>query len=250
MINTKENEKYSKKEYIKKFLFLVFIQQASYHFVLFFIYKNERMIPRYISENLISEKNNWWINILNLGLNNKFGETLGFPDIKYFENFVFIYLISILWWYFLTPFFVYKYLDKKTIKSLYKSTFIVLFFSLLIFIIFPIEALKIFQFKTFKYGSISGKLLEKIYEIDYTRLNSLPSLHVAISFLCYIPFRLKNNNVPKKVFWFQFIMAFLVFISTFAIKQHYIADGIISIILVELVYFLISRKENNKKIVK
>ncbi|WP_323847528.1 MAG: phosphatase PAP2 family protein [Phytoplasma sp.] len=247
------------KNYILKFVLIIFISQVTYHVVLYFI--DWSSIKRYIVIGGDIQKNNYWIQILNLGINKKIKGLLSFPYCKFSSFFVLIYISSIFWWYTITPILVYKYLysnydqDPKVLNVLFKSFFIVLFISLIIFLVFPIQCSgidlnipssddnKLFNLLIAK----SDYLLDRIYKMDHIRINCLPSLHVSNSWFCYIPFRYETNKrIPKKIIYIQFIIAILVFISTFVIKQHYIMDGIVAIALVELVFWLVWKKTKNK----
>lgn len=245
--------KSKKSNSIKKIFYAFLIQQIIWHLVLVFVYYNKR-IPKYIYADNELEKNNFWIKILNLGYNKEWSNgTYGFPDFICLKFFILFYVGSFVWWYLITPYLIYKYLNVKEINIFIKSYLIILFISIIFYLVFPIECLKVFQItqRSENKSLISGLidfLLFKTYDLDTLRFNNLPSMHVSTSWLCYIPFRNTKNNISKKIVWLQFIMAFGVFISTFVLKQHYIMDGITSIFLVEIVYFVILRKNKNKKI--
>ncbi|WP_341266650.1 phosphatase PAP2 family protein [Candidatus Phytoplasma fraxini] len=262
---SKNSDNYKRlKNYILKFFFMILVSLVMYYAVLFCLYYNNNK-QYYVSEDGDSAENNYWINILNLGLNERLkNNNLSFPVFSFSSCFVFIYIGSFFWWYLITPILAYKYLysengsDPKILHCLFKSFFIFLFIASMIFCIFPIQCLEIKDFKDITskdHNSIckflivkSNLLLKQIYDLDCTRLNCLPSFHVSNSWFCYIPFRIKQNKkIPKKVIYFQFIIAVLVFISTFVIKQHYIMDGICSIVLVELIFSLVWLKIKNKK---
>ncbi|MGL9687563.1 MAG: phosphatase PAP2 family protein [Candidatus Phytoplasma sp. TWB_XP] len=151
------------------------------------------------------------------------------------------------WWFFIAPYLIYKYLDKKIIFQLLISYFIILTISLIFFFVFPVQMLKDFQFKFDNNKNFIDYSIKKLYENDYQRLNNLPSFHVSLSWLCYVGFRQKNEKIPKILNYGQLIFVILVFISTFVLKQHYIMDGIIAIILVETTFFLVGKKMNNIK---
>lgn len=79
-------------------------------------------------------------------------------------------------------------------------------------------------------------LLRIQYSVDSAD-NLFPSIHCFASWLCWIGVR-RNNRIPK---WYQclsLLLAILICISTLTVKQHVIADIIVSIILAEFSYII------------
>ncbi|GFZ75311.1 hypothetical protein HPP_2690 [Hydrangea phyllody phytoplasma] len=247
--NLEKKETNSKNKYLKKyilwFLFIVLIQHITWFGSLYIIEKNKngffKTIIR-IKEDGNEETNNYWVKILNLNING----SSGFPSWEFSKYFIYIYIISCWWWFLIAPYLIYKYLDKKIIFQLFISYFIILAISLILFFVFPVQMLDKFLFKENK--SFVDFLIQNLYKYDCLHFNYLPSFHVSLSFLCYIGFRQKNKKkIPKILNYGQLFCAILVFISTFVLKQHYIMDGIIAIILVETTFFLVGKKMNNIK---
>lgn len=83
-------------------------------------------------------------------------------------------------------------------------------------------------------GNFWADQVYSIFETD-TSFNCFPSLHAAISTICfYAWFKLsttKSTWLTKTVAAIAFIIAAGVILSTLFIKQHYIADEVVGIIL-------------------
>ncbi|MBS2126117.1 phosphatase PAP2 family protein ['Fragaria x ananassa' phyllody phytoplasma] len=193
--------------------------------------------------------------ILNLGIN-----ILNNPDIKHSFLVIILIIMSLIylgagfWWIIFTPYLVYKHLNKDRIYQIFISLFVVLLITLIIFFIFPVQITDNYQWNYQQLKDTNSNLkqllyhlLKLIYEHDSNRNNLLPSLHVSNSWFCYIVFR-NNKHISKKIIYSQLIIALLVFVSTFVIKQHYIMDGIFAIILVEIVVLCVSKQIKSQQI--
>lgn len=245
-----KNSKYTKKELL--LLIYIVLFQSIFFFILDYFLSQPLSYRKYIYQENPLENNNKWITILNLGICETFKTNIkGFPSINCLKFLILIYYGVFVSWFLITPFLAYKYIDKNRIRLLLKTYLIILLISFLIFLIFPIQALKEFQLEVDgESKSFFDPFIAKLYKLDNRRFCSLPSLHVALSWLCYIAFRFQSDNkIIKKIMLIQLLIAILVFISTFVLKQHYIMDGVISIILVEIVlYFVFGKNQKIKKI--
>lgn len=109
------------------------------------------------------------------------------------------------------PYFLIK--EKEYLRKVTLIYVLVLFFSYLIFLIFPVKMLR----PSVGGGFFAG-IVSLVYSIDKVN-NCFPSLHVAMSFLAgIICFR-----YDRKYEWFL-IWAVLVIVSTLFVKQHYFLD--------------------------
>ncbi|WP_161598042.1 phosphatase PAP2 family protein [Italian clover phyllody phytoplasma] len=87
-----------------------------------------------------------------------------------------------------------------------------------------------------------NKIIIFLYRMEYKRNLLLPSIHCSNSWFCFIVFRGENKkNFLKQIVFIQFFLAILVYFSTFLLRQHYILDGIVAIILVELICFIVKK---------
>ncbi|MFG6084406.1 MAG: hypothetical protein AB3F67_0760 [Candidatus Phytoplasma solani] len=240
----KTNKQGEKKNFKKYFLsfFLLIALQVSIYIISGLLIKDSLHLTKYICQKNDSKNNGFWIQILNLGFDGKQGlsdqvcEKLKWTVIFYSLFFPCVYVLA--------PFLIYKYLDKKTERQLLISLFILVIVSLGFFIIFPVEVITEFQFKNLEpETNIIDWMITSIYKADNnSRFNSLPSLHVGLSWLCYVGFRKKQTKpIPKTLVYSKLFFCIMVFISTFAIKQHYIMDGIVAILLVEIIFFCVGK---------
>lgn len=74
-------------------------------------------------------------------------------------------------------------------------------------------------------------ILKIQYSLDCAD-NLLPSIHCFASWLCWIGVR-RNDRIPKWYRHLSLLIAISVCVSTLTVKQHVIADVIVSIILTE-----------------
>jgi membrane-associated phospholipid phosphatase len=83
-------------------------------------------------------------------------------------------------------------------------------------------------------GNFWATQVYDIYSID-TPFNCFPSLHAAVSVLCFYTWyqyrRLRPSRAIKIVAVLTFVIAAGIILSTLFIKQHYIADEIAGIVL-------------------
>jgi membrane-associated phospholipid phosphatase len=75
--------------------------------------------------------------------------------------------------------------------------------------------------------------------------NALPSMHTLMSWLCILALRLdkKIPLVNKIIIW---VLSLAIIIATQTLKQHYIIDLIVGLLLAEAAYWLL----RNSKLVK
>lgn len=144
-------------------------------------------------------------------------------------SFVFIYLSCYLL-VFMPIFFLKNLLKFK--KAVY-SYLIVIIISAAVFLIYPIKIIR----PEIIVKDLSTYALSVLYAVDKP-YNTLPSLHVALSFLS--SFIVFNEN--KKYGSLFIVWAFLVAIAALFIKQHYILDVIIGALTAFAVFILIAPK--------
>lgn len=92
-------------------------------------------------------------------------------------------------------------------------------------------------------STLPNKLVNIIYENDRP-FNCFPSIHVLNTYIIMRFTKIKDNK-----YWFYYtnIIGILIMLSTLFIKQHFILDGVVAIILAEVV-ILISKKIEDKHI--
>lgn len=148
-----------------------------------------------------------------------------------------IYLGCYIFWA-LSPLIMSKYLSKERYYK-YVTTLIILhiiaFFTFLLYPTIMKERLD-----SVEITSIFSYLINFIYSSD-TPTNLVPSVHIIVSYMCFIPFRFSDTRVPKRLFFVQLIIFILISISIFTTRQHYLIDFIVAVILCEVVFFIINK---------
>ena len=144
-------------------------------------------------------------------------------------------LIPFAWWMIVPYYLYYIFLfmpiiinDKIFLNKFIQTSLILLSISYSIFIIWPISCEPVMRSIThnplyFLYGAV---------EIEWLKQNGFPSVHVTISIFTSL---VLGQYKPQ----FQIIFlvcGFLVFLSTFLAKQHFIADSISGLLLSGLGY--------------
>lgn len=229
----------SLKKYIRNFLFLFIIQFFSYLMILKIAVYNPYKIISHVNEQQNDVQK--LILFLNLGITNEQGY---FPDLNFLKWLVLIYGAAIFYWYILLPYWIYKYLDLTYIRKLFRVLIISLVISYLIFVLFPIEIPLRHNFPSTK-DNLIDQLLSLVYQYDNNKFGIFPSLHVMFCYLGYLGFRNYSfKKIPPILIYGQLFFAILVWISTFVLKQHFVLDGLISIILLELVFFYVNKKSS------
>ncbi|QCX34694.1 phosphatase PAP2 family protein [Caloramator sp. E03] len=79
-------------------------------------------------------------------------------------------------------------------------------------------------------------MLKFLYNVDAAN-NLFPSIHVLVSWYCFIGLR-NNKTIPAWYKYFSLFMAIMISISTLTTKQHVIADVIAGVVLAEATWQL------------
>ena len=153
-------------------------------------------------------------------------------------------LIPFVWWM-IIPYYIY-YIglvmplivkDKILLNHFVHVSLILLGISYITFIIWPISCapvmLSVIQNPlSFLYGAV---------EISWLKQNGLPSVHVTISLFTAL---VLGTYMPRYRIIFL-VCAFLVFLSTFLAKQHFIADALSGLLLAYFGFFYWKRAMRN-----
>lgn len=131
--------------------------------------------------------------------------------IPFVPGFVFVYLSTYFFW--MMPYFLIE--NKKYFRKVVFVYLGVLFFSYLVFLIYPVQMVR----PTVRGEGFLEGLVNWLYGVDGGGYNCFPSIHVAISFLggmaCF--------RYDKK-YWWLLVWGGLIIISTLLVKQHYFLD--------------------------
>ncbi|MBE76475.1 MAG: hypothetical protein CMG41_01900 [Candidatus Marinimicrobia bacterium] len=153
-------------------------------------------------------------------------------------------LIPFVWWM-IIPYYMY-YIglviplivkDKILLNHFVHVSLILLGISYITFIIWPISCAPVMLSVTqnplsFLYGAV---------EISWLKQNGLPSVHVTISLFTALVLGMYR---PRYRIIFL-VCAFLVFLSTFLSKQHFIADSLSGLLLAYFGFFYWKRTMRN-----
>ena len=89
-------------------------------------------------------------------------------------------------------------------------------------------------------NTIPNKIVNIIYKNDRP-FNCFPSIHVLNTYIIMRFTKIKDNK-----YWFYYtnIIGILIILSTLFIKQHFILDGVVAIILAEIVILVVKKIED------
>ncbi len=149
-------------------------------------------------------------------------------------------LIPFVWWM-IVPYYLYYIAlviplivkDKTLLNHFVHVSLILLGISYTVFIIWPISCEPVMS-------SVTQNPLSFLYsaiEIAWLKQNGLPSVHVTISLFTAL---VLGTYRPRYRIVFL-VCAFLVFISTFLAKQHFIADALSGLLLAYFGFFYWNR---------
>lgn len=85
-------------------------------------------------------------------------------------------------------------------------------------------------------SGVFANLLKFLYNTDAAN-NLFPSIHVLVSWYCFVGLR-NNKTIPAWYRYFSLFMAVMISISTLTTKQHVIVDVIAGVVLAELTWQL------------
>ena len=149
-------------------------------------------------------------------------------------------LIPFVWWM-IVPYYLYYVglilplmIDDKILLTKFVQTCLILLsISYSIFIIWPISCAPVMM-------SVKNNPLSFLYravELEWLKQNGLPSVHVTISMFTSLV--ISHYKPQYKLFFL--ICGFLVFLSTFLAKQHFVIDSLSGLFLSGLGYLFWKR---------
>lgn len=187
--------------------------------------------------------------------------TLGVPDgnnpdyfhlslpfdawMPFVKEFIIPYVFAFGLW-FVGPFLIYGFMGRKRFFQFMVMGTLVAIFSFVFFLIVPNEVHDSFLGNHINEHSnnIFDKMVYQIYEgIQNNEACAAPSGHWSDSIMVAIGLRAaiidkEASKTKKGVAWGCMIFAIFVCASTIFVKEHYIFDGILSIIFCELCWFI------------
>jgi len=155
--------------------------------------------------------------------------------------FVSLFVFPYVYWYiyiFIGLIFILSKDRKRYLRTL-MAIYIGMCMCYVFYYLYPVEISR----PVIDNNTIANKLVNIIYENDRP-VNCFPSIHVLNAYIIMRFTKVKDN---KSWFYYTNIIGILIMLSTLFIKQHFILDGVVAIILAEVV-ILIAKKVEDKYI--
>ncbi|MGG7144518.1 phosphatase PAP2 family protein [Clostridium nigeriense] len=155
--------------------------------------------------------------------------------------FVSLFVFPYVYWYiyiFIGLIFILSKDRKRYLRTL-MAIYIGMCICYVFYYLYPVEISR----PVIDNNTIANRLVNIIYENDRP-VNCFPSIHVLNTYIIMRFTKFKDN---KSWFYYTNIIGILIMLSTLFIKQHFILDGVVAIILAEVV-ILIAKKVEDKYI--
>ena len=96
-------------------------------------------------------------------------------------------------------------------------------------------------------SGFSEKILALVYALDGKGhpSNLFPSIHCFVSWLCWRGIK-GCREIPRWYQRFSLVFAVLVIISTQVLKQHYLVDAVMAVLLVEVVWHFYQKNDRHR----
>ena len=157
---------------------------------------------------------------------------------------IIVYLGCYIFW-FLGIFVAFKVKNKKIPYDCVLSLLICHFICFIIYLLMPTTTNIRPDLSNYDGGNIWMLLCKLTFSTD-TPFNLFPSMHVTVTWFCYMAIR-RNKDISFGYRLFSLIFSFMIFASILLTKQHYVWDILPSILLCEIVYFFIKRTNLSNK---
>ena len=144
------------------------------------------------------------------------------------------YVLAYLQWG--INYWLHAYYDKESYYQLAVSDLIAKAICLVCFLVIPVTIAR----PQILGSDLFSRITALIYRIDSPH-NLFPSVHCVESWIAYRAARGLGDQAPRWYAPAHLILALLVFASTVLIKQHFLADVLAGIAVVELGWFLSRR---------
>lgn len=155
--------------------------------------------------------------------------------IPFVPIFIYFYIV----WYlmlFIVPFVLYKY-DELNFNKYILTTFIGITVCGVVYFCFPTLIIR----QHIVVNNITTFLIDLIYKLDTPALNCFPSMHCLISFIFMI-YSTLSKRLPRKHKYLINIFSILVVTSTILLKQHFIIDVIMALIISIFISLIVNKK--------
>ena len=100
-------------------------------------------------------------------------------------------------------------------------------------------------------NTVSEKVLQLVYSLDggNSPSNLFPSIHCSVSWMCWKAVA-GSKKIPVWYQVFSLVFAVLIIISTQVLKQHYIVDAIVALVLVEIFWRFYQKGQRHRWVCK
>ena len=165
------------------------------------------------------------------------GKNLALPldkEIPFVSLFVFPY---VYWYIFIIVGLIFLLSkDRKEYLRALMAIYIGMCICFAFYYLYPVEISR----PVVENNTIPNKLVNIIYKNDRP-FNCFPSIHVLNTYIIMRFTKIKDNK-----YWFYYtnIIGILIILSTLFIKQHFILDGVVAIILAEIVILVVKKIED------
>ncbi len=159
-------------------------------------------------------------------------------DTPWIPEFIVIYVGCFLFWFF-GIFVAYRVKNKKIPYDAVLSLIICHFVCLIIYLLMPTTTNIRPDMTNYTGNNVFKLLCKLIYSTD-SPYNLFPSMHVTVTWFCYIAIR-GQKDISLKYRIFSLLFSFAIFASILFTKQHYVLDILPSIILCEIIYFIVKK---------
>ena len=99
--------------------------------------------------------------------------------------------------------------------------------------------------------TVSEKVLQLVYSLDggNSPSNLFPSIHCYVSWMCWKAVA-GSKKIPGWYQVFSLVFAVLIIVSTQVLKQHYIVDAIVALVLVEIFWRFYQKGQRHRWVCK
>ena len=155
-------------------------------------------------------------------------------------EFIVIYFGCFAFWAF-SIFVLFRTNDKKRCYDIVLSVVTCHIICMIIYILLPTTTNIRPDMTQYNGNNIFKIFLKLCYSSD-TPYNLFPSMHCTVSWFCYLAVR-KRKEISLSYRIFAFVFCLLIFASILFTKQHYVWDILPSILLCEIVYYIVRKTQ-------
>lgn len=158
---------------------------------------------------------------------------------------IIVYLGCFVFWV-LGIFFLYQTKDRKHCYDIVLSVLISHVICMIIYLLIPTTTKLRPDINEYEVKTIFDFFVKLTYSSD-SPYNLFPSMHCTVTWFCVMAIRgRKEISLGYRIF--SWIFSFMIFASILLTKQHYVWDILPSLILCEIIYFIIKKTSLSDKL--